>query len=129
MIEAKRSFNFETVMSHPSKIEILLRAKAAGFANYLIFVGTDDLKPRGDPRGSRRARCASGSHRRPLAPNHEIASRSDPGERQRADIRQQLRGYRCSAAYRANTGRALSQLIEPVPVWVEHFVLSPLKKG
>jgi hypothetical protein len=26
-------------------------------------------------------------------------------------------------------GRALSQLIEPVPAWVEHFVLSPLKMG
>ena len=41
-IEAKRSFSFETVMSHPSKIDVLVRAKAAGFIVQLFFVGTDD---------------------------------------------------------------------------------------
>lgn len=41
-IEAKRSFTFETVMSHPSKVDILARAKAAGFFVQLYFVGTDD---------------------------------------------------------------------------------------
>jgi predicted ABC-type ATPase len=41
-IEAKRSFSFETVMSHPSKVDILVRAKAAGFFVQLFFVGTDD---------------------------------------------------------------------------------------
>jgi predicted ABC-type ATPase len=41
-IEAKRSFSFETVMSHPSKIDILVRAKEAGFFVQLFFVGTDD---------------------------------------------------------------------------------------
>jgi len=41
-IEAKRSFSFETVMSHPSKIDILARAREAGFFVQLFFVGTDD---------------------------------------------------------------------------------------
>jgi predicted ABC-type ATPase len=41
-IEAKRSFSFETVMSHPSKIDILARAKAAGFYVQLFFMGIDD---------------------------------------------------------------------------------------
>jgi predicted ABC-type ATPase len=41
-IEAKRSFSFETVMSHPSKVDILARAKAAGFFVQLYFVGTED---------------------------------------------------------------------------------------
>jgi predicted ABC-type ATPase len=41
-ITARRSFSFETVMSHPSKIDILVRAKAAGFFVQLFFVGTDD---------------------------------------------------------------------------------------
>jgi replicative DNA helicase len=41
-ISAKRSFSFETVMSHPSKIEILVRAKEAGYTVLLYFVGTDD---------------------------------------------------------------------------------------
>jgi replicative DNA helicase len=41
-ITANRSFSFETVMSHPSKIEILVRAKEAGYTVLLYFVGTDD---------------------------------------------------------------------------------------
>jgi predicted ABC-type ATPase len=41
-IEARRSFSFETVMSHPSKVEVLTRAKAAGFFVQLFFVGVDD---------------------------------------------------------------------------------------
>lgn len=41
-IRAKRSFSFETVMSHPSKVDILVRAKEAGFTVLLYFVGTDD---------------------------------------------------------------------------------------
>ncbi len=41
-IEARRSFSFETVMSHPSKVDILARAKVAGFFVQLFFVGTDD---------------------------------------------------------------------------------------
>lgn len=41
-IEAKVSFSFETVMSHPSKVEVLTRAKTAGFFVQLFFVGIDD---------------------------------------------------------------------------------------
>jgi predicted ABC-type ATPase len=41
-IRAKGSFSFETVMSHPSKIEVLVRAKEAGYTVLLYFVGTDD---------------------------------------------------------------------------------------
>lgn len=41
-INEGRSFTFETVMSHDSKIEILIRAKAAGFFVQLFFIGTDD---------------------------------------------------------------------------------------
>lgn len=41
-VERGLSFSFETVMSHPSKIEIVERAKAAGFFTQLFFVGIDD---------------------------------------------------------------------------------------
>ncbi|ANW04634.1 hypothetical protein LMTR13_35390 [Bradyrhizobium icense] len=41
-IRAKRSFSFETVMSHPSKVDILVRAKEADYTVLLYFVGTDD---------------------------------------------------------------------------------------
>ncbi len=36
------SFTLETVMSHPSKVELLKQAQAAGYRTYLYFVATDD---------------------------------------------------------------------------------------
>ena len=40
-IERGESFSFETVMSHPSKIELLHRAKGAGFTVAVVFVATE----------------------------------------------------------------------------------------
>ena len=37
-----RTFTFETVMSHPSKIEFMRDARARGYRVYLYFVATDD---------------------------------------------------------------------------------------
>ena len=36
------SFSFETVFSHPAKIEILKRAQLAGFKTYMYFVATEN---------------------------------------------------------------------------------------
>jgi len=36
------SFSFETVMSHPSKVEFMRHAKAAGYFVVLYFVGVED---------------------------------------------------------------------------------------
>jgi len=41
-IRVGRSFSFETVMSHPSKIHVLLRARTFGFFVHVFFVGTND---------------------------------------------------------------------------------------
>lgn len=41
-ITSMRSFSFETVMSHPSKIDLMVRARNAGFTTLLYFVGLDD---------------------------------------------------------------------------------------
>jgi predicted ABC-type ATPase len=38
----RRAFTFETVMSHESKIDVMRRAREAGFHVTLFFVGTDD---------------------------------------------------------------------------------------
>ena len=38
------SFSFETVMSHPSKIKELKKAKEKGYRIYLYFVCTDDAE-------------------------------------------------------------------------------------
>ena len=42
LIAERRSFAFETVMSHPSKVELFAEATAEGYATQLIFVCTDD---------------------------------------------------------------------------------------
>jgi predicted ABC-type ATPase len=41
-LERKETFTFETVMSHPSKVDLLAQAQAAGYRTYLYFVATDD---------------------------------------------------------------------------------------
>lgn len=42
MLVQKISFSFETVMSHPGKIDFLQIAKKNGFKTYLYFIATDD---------------------------------------------------------------------------------------
>ncbi len=41
-VRERRSFTFETVMSHPSKLELLRAAKGAGFFVQMYFVAVDD---------------------------------------------------------------------------------------
>ncbi len=42
LLEAGESFTFETVMSHPSKVAFLQKARDMGFRTYLYFVATED---------------------------------------------------------------------------------------
>ena len=42
MLKRKISFSFETVFSHPSKVEFLKKADQAGYHNYLYFIATED---------------------------------------------------------------------------------------
>lgn len=42
LIEQGKNVSFETVMSHASKIEILKKAQALGYKNYLYFISTAD---------------------------------------------------------------------------------------
>jgi predicted ABC-type ATPase len=42
LLAAERTFTFETVMSHPSKVDLLKQAQAAGYRTYLYYVATDD---------------------------------------------------------------------------------------
>jgi predicted ABC-type ATPase len=42
MIQQSVTFSFETVMSHPSKVEFITRAQKLGFKTYLYFICTDD---------------------------------------------------------------------------------------
>lgn len=59
LLDLKVSFTFETVMSHPSKIDFLKEAKAKGYRTYLYFVTTEDA----DINVSRvRTRVLQGGH-------------------------------------------------------------------
>ncbi len=40
-LDTRKSFSFETVMSHPSKIEVLKKSRALGYFNILYFVATE----------------------------------------------------------------------------------------
>lgn len=42
LLVAGESFTFETVMSHPSKVAFLQKAREMGFRTYLYFVATED---------------------------------------------------------------------------------------
>jgi predicted ABC-type ATPase len=42
LLEQKATFTFETVLSHPGKVQVLAQAQAAGYRTYLYFVATDD---------------------------------------------------------------------------------------
>lgn len=42
LLEKGASFTFETVMSHPSKVEFLEKARVAGYRTYLYYVATED---------------------------------------------------------------------------------------
>jgi predicted ABC-type ATPase len=42
LLTSKISFTFETVMSHPSKVELLAQAQSEGYRTYLYFIATDD---------------------------------------------------------------------------------------
>lgn len=41
-LQRRESFSFETVMSHPSKVELMIRAHDAGYDVMLYFVATSD---------------------------------------------------------------------------------------
>lgn len=42
LLRRRRTFTFETVLSHTSKVDFLIKAKQAGFRNYLYFICTVD---------------------------------------------------------------------------------------
>ena len=43
LFESNQSFALETVMSHPSKVDLLKQAKSLGYKTYFYFVFTNDL--------------------------------------------------------------------------------------
>lgn len=42
MVEQNRNFTFESVMSHPGKVDLLSRARDHGYRTYLYYIATED---------------------------------------------------------------------------------------
>lgn len=97
------SFSFETVMSHPSKIEFFTRARAEGYKTYLYFVCTSSPELN---VARVRTRVKIGGH---AVPEDKI--------RERYGRSLELAGAALAGAYRAyffdNSG--------PEPVWLAEF--------
>jgi replicative DNA helicase len=137
-IRERRSFSFETVMSHRSKLDLLVRAKEAGFFVQLFFVGTDDPRTNVERVA---LRVAQGGH---SVPDDRIIAR---WVRTMSNLPDAIRlvdqtfvfdnsaaglveagGPRLVFRRSIISGRNLrrSEQIPPVPDWVRHYILRPL---
>jgi predicted ABC-type ATPase len=149
-ILAGRSFCFETVMSHVSKIDILIQAKAAGFFIQLFFVGTDDPQTNIERVA---LRVAQGGHDVPVEKIsarwlrtmemlHQAIAISDEAfvfdnSALMPAVSPPLVFYRKVSATspdeppddRKGPDRKpdLVRILRPVPAWVQQYILTPLK--
>jgi predicted ABC-type ATPase len=137
-IAARRSFSFETVMSHPSKLEVLVRAKEAGFFVQMFFVGVDDPKTSVE-RVALRVR--QGGHD---VPEDRIINR---WKRTMDQLQEAIRSTDKTFVFdnsAAGTISAVPRLVfrrifvqslpvheqyPPIPDWVQYYVLEPLGIG
>jgi predicted ABC-type ATPase len=137
-IEGKRSFSFETVMSHPSKVEILARARVAGFFVRLFFVGTDDPRTNIERVA---LRVAEGGHdvpedritarwHRTMQFLHQAIEASDEAfVFDNSVTRPFAGGPRLVFRRSYSTARRDLEIQQfaPVPSWVRRYVLDPLQ--
>jgi predicted ABC-type ATPase len=131
-LKSRRSFTFETVMSHRSKVEVLAKARQAGYRTYLYFVATEDP----DINISRvRNRVKLGGH---PVPEDRIKDRFHRSLDLLMDaIRLTNRAYifdnssydvECRHAWIAEItdGRDIELKSEQIPVWFERSVLDKI---
>ncbi len=135
LLKAKRKFSFETVFSHPNKLDLMKRAKAAGYKVYLYFVSTED--PAINVQRVKEIRVKQGGHD---VPKDKIISR---WSRTMMNLPEAL-----SLAYHAylwdNSKHGSAQLFcevkrsdagatwridPPVPMWFLPYLLVPQNDG
>jgi predicted ABC-type ATPase len=136
-LQARRSFSFETVMSHPSKVDILVRARAVGFFVQLIFVGTDDPRTNVERVA---LRVAQGGHdvpedrivarwKRTMELLHEAVRAADQAlifDNSAAGHVQPGPRMVLGCENAANLEPIRFQRFPPIPEWVSDYVLDPL---
>jgi len=135
-IEAKQSFSFETVMSHPSKIDILIKARAVGFFIQLFFVGTDDPSTNVERVA---LRVAQGGHDVPkdriiarwlrtMKLLHRAITASDEAFVFDNSLAAQISGPRLVFRRRCSADREIEiQQFAPLPHWVRRYIIDPLQ--
>jgi predicted ABC-type ATPase len=143
LIASKTSFSFETVMSHRSKIDVLSKAKAAGFFVQLFFIGTDDPNTNVERVA---LRVAMGGHPVPtdrviarwfrsmalLADAIKIADRafvfdnSATGPDVTLPRLVLLKGRPMSRIIGGSRVRSTFALRAPIPDWVRRYAIEPL---
>jgi predicted ABC-type ATPase len=130
LIANKASFTFETVMSHPSKVAFLKKARQEGYRTYLYFIATDDPAINISRVHNR---VSLGGH---SVPDDKIVSRYYRAlELLPAAVRVTDRAYifdnsggEGSHTWVAEVtgGNILELKINPVPAWFKKALLDPL---
>ncbi len=90
LFESRQSFTFETVMSHPSKLDFLRIARKEGYKTYLYYNFTDDLNTN---LARVQLRISDGGHS--VSPEHTLVNRSLPHSIMKTDRRTRQSKYSC----------------------------------
>ncbi len=128
LLENNQSFEFETVMSHPSKIELLQKAKAKGYKVYLYFLCTESPQIN---KLNVKNRVQQGGHN---VANDKIESRyyktlallKDAMDNLDVAFVLQNNLIDFSRIYVVKNREVIEQNIE-MPNWFQHFYLNKLK--
>jgi predicted ABC-type ATPase len=123
----RRSFTFETVMSHPSKVDLLVRARSVGFFTQMYFVGTDDPRTNIERVA---LRVSKGGHDVPLDRIVPRWNRTMELLHRAIDACDKALIFDNSEILRLVaeiTDRLTARTFGPTPDWVQHFVIDRVK--
>lgn len=133
-ISGGRSFTYETVMSHPSKLDVFGRARANGFETRLLFVGLEDPQLNVDRVALRVARGGHdvpvdrivARYHRTMAALHDAVKLSDA-----AFVFDNSRATGLIAVPRlfvevSELGRRFRLHALPMPRWIEEHLIAKL---
>src|SRR5262249_18694599 len=134
-IQSKRSFSFETVMSHPSKVEILLRAKQAGFLVQLFFIGTEDPQISVERVALRVAQSGHDVPTDRIAPRwfrtmSQLSAAIQASDKAFVFDNTSVGidvGRRLVFVWEASSGGPKIRSFPPIPGWIRRYVLEPLE--
>ncbi len=124
LLAARQTLTFETVMSHPSKLDFLRDAQAQGFRTYLYFVATNDPNINVARVG---ARVKAGGHAVSAAKITERYHRSLDLARQAIAVTDRAYLFDNSGAApeliaEITNGRQVSLETDVVPAWVAQIL-------